>query len=155
MGLIYVNPEGVQRPSPDPSEDCSPDVRLKPSQRMAMNDEETVALTAGGHTVGKAHGNGQAQNLGPAPEGAEINEQGLGWMNHSTRSVGRDTVTSVLEGAWTTHPTQWDNGYFHLLLNYEWELTKSPAGAHSGDLYTSSRKTCPWTWRNHPSNWNR
>jgi catalase-peroxidase len=95
-----------------------------------MNDEETVALTAGGHTVGKAHGNGKAQNLGPAPEGADVAEQGLGWMNHTTRSVGRDTVTSGIEGAWTTHPTQWDNGYFHLLLNYEWELTKSPAGAN-------------------------
>ena len=127
MGLIYVNPEGVLG-QPDPLLTAQ-DVRLT-FKRMAMNDEETVALTAGGHTVGKAHGNGQAQNLGPAPEGAEINEQGLGWMNHSTRSVGRDTVTSGLEGAWTTHPTQWDNGYFHLLLNYEWELTKSPAGAH-------------------------
>jgi catalase-peroxidase len=97
---------------------------------MAMNDEETVALTAGGHTVGKAHGNGKAANLGPAPEGADIHEAGLGWMNHTTRSVGRDTVTSGLEGAWTTNPTQWDNGYFKLLLEYEWELTKSPAGAN-------------------------
>jgi len=97
--------------------------------RMAMDDEETVALTAGGHTVGKAHGNGNASNLGPAPEGAPIEEAGLGWMNHTTRGVGRDTVTSGLEGAWTSHPTQWDNGYFKLLLGYEWELTKSPAGA--------------------------
>lgn len=127
MGLIYVNPEGVNG-QPDPLRTAQ-DVRLT-FARMAMDDEETVALTAGGHTVGKAHGNGQAQNLGPAPEGAEVNEQGLGWMNHSTRSVGRDTVTSGIEGAWTTHPTQWDNGYFHLLLNYEWELTKSPAGAN-------------------------
>jgi catalase-peroxidase len=127
MGLIYVNPEGVNG-QPDPLRTAQ-DVRLT-FARMAMDDEETVALTAGGHTVGKAHGNGQAQNLGPAPEGAEVNEQGLGWMNHSTRSVGRNTVTSGIEGAWTTYPTQWDNGYFHLLLNYEWELTKSPAGAN-------------------------
>jgi catalase-peroxidase len=104
------------------------DVRLT-FKRMAMNDEETVALTAGGHTVGKAHGNGSAQNLGPVPEGADVAEQGLGWMNHSTRAVGRDTVSSGLEGAWTTHPTQWDNGYFHMLLQHEWELTHSPAGA--------------------------
>ncbi|OYU11771.1 MAG: catalase/peroxidase HPI [Comamonadaceae bacterium PBBC1] len=127
MGLIYVNPEGVNG-QPDPLRTAQ-DVRLT-FARMAMDDEETVALTAGGHTVGKAHGNGQAQNLGPAPEGADLNEQGLGWMNHSTRSVGRDTVTSGIEGAWTTHPTQWDNGYFHMLLSYEWALTKSPAGAH-------------------------
>lgn len=126
MGLIYVNPEGVNG-QPDPLRTAQ-DVRLT-FARMAMNDEETVALTAGGHTVGKAHGNGSASNLGPAPEGADVQEQGLGWMNHTTRSVGRDTVSSGIEGAWTTHPTQWDNGYFHLLLSYEWELTKSPAGA--------------------------
>ncbi len=96
---------------------------------MAMNDEETVALTAGGHTVGKAHGNGLESNLGPAPEAADITEQGLGWINHKTRGIGRDAVTSGLEGAWTTHPTQWDNGYFDLLMNHEWELKKSPAGA--------------------------
>ena len=94
-----------------------------------MNDEETVALTAGGHTVGKSHGNGRAENLGPSPEGADISEQGMGWMNHTTRSVGRDTMTSGIEGAWTTHPTKWDSGYFDLLLGYEWELKKSPAGA--------------------------
>lgn len=126
MGLIYVNPEGVNG-KPDPLKTAA-HVR-ETFARMAMNDEETVALTAGGHTVGKAHGNGKASNLGPAPEGAPIEEAGLGWMNHTTRGIGRDTVTSGLEGAWTTHPTQWDNGYFHLLLNYEWELTKSPAGA--------------------------
>ncbi len=126
MGLIYVNPEGVDG-KPDPLKTAR-DVRVT-FARMAMNDEETVALTAGGHTVGKCHGNGSAANLGPAPEGAELDEQGLGWMNHSTRGVGRDTVTSGLEGAWTTHPTQWDNGYFTLLLNYDWELKKSPAGA--------------------------
>jgi catalase-peroxidase len=127
MGLIYVNPEGVMG-KPDPQRTAH-DVRLT-FARMAMNDEETCALTAGGHTVGKAHGNGKAENNGPAPEGAEIHEQGFGWQNHTTRSVGRDAVTSGIEGAWTTNPTKWDNGYFHLLLNYEWELTKSPAGAN-------------------------
>ena len=126
MGLIYVNPEGVDG-KPDPLRTAQ-DVRVT-FARMAMNDEETVALTAGGHTVGKAHGNGSAANLGPAPEAADVNEQGLGWNNHTTRGVGRDTVTSGIEGAWTTHPTQWDNGYFTLLLNYDWALTKSPAGA--------------------------
>ena len=126
MGLIYVNPEGVDG-KPDPLKTAH-DIRVT-FARMAMNDEETVALTAGGHTVGKAHGNGNAKNLGPAPEAAPVEEQGLGWMNHKTRGVGRDTVTSGIEGAWTTHPTKWDNGYFHLLLNYDWELTKSPAGA--------------------------
>ena len=126
MGLIYVNPEGVDG-KPDPLKTAR-DVRLT-FARMAMNDEETVALTAGGHTVGKCHGNGQATRLGPAPEGAELEEQGLGWINHTSRGVGRDTVTSGLEGAWTTHPTQWDNGYFELLLNHDWELKKSPAGA--------------------------
>jgi catalase-peroxidase len=126
MGLIYVNPEGVDG-KPDPLKTAH-DVRVT-FERMAMNDEETVALTGGGHTVGKCHGNGNAANLGPAPEGAELDEQGLGWQNHTTRGIGRDTVTSGIEGAWTTHPTQWDNGYFHLLLNYDWELKKSPAGA--------------------------
>ena len=127
MGLIYVNPEGVNG-QPDPKRTA---LHIRETfARMAMNDEETVALTAGGHTVGKAHGNGKASNLGPAPEGADIVEGGLGWMNHSTRSVGRDTVTSGIEGAWTTNPTQWDNGYFYLLLKYEWKLTKSPAGAN-------------------------
>ncbi|MDX9842757.1 MAG: catalase/peroxidase HPI [Aquabacterium sp.] len=126
MGLIYVNPEGVDG-KPDPLKTAH-DVRVT-FARMAMNDEETVALTAGGHTVGKCHGNGSAANLGPAPEGAELEEQGLGWNNHKSRGIGRDTVTSGIEGAWTTHPTQWDNGYFDLLLGYEWELKKSPAGA--------------------------
>lgn len=126
MGLIYVNPEGVNGVS-DPLRTAQ-DIRLT-FARMAMNDEETVALTAGGHTVGKAHGNGSADNLGAAPEGAELHEQGLGWNNQVGRGVGRDTVTSGIEGAWTTHPTTWDNGYFDLLFKYEWELTKSPAGA--------------------------
>ncbi|MBP6644694.1 MAG: catalase/peroxidase HPI [Burkholderiaceae bacterium] len=126
MGLIYVNPEGVNG-TPDPLRTAQ-DVRLT-FARMAMNDEETVALTAGGHTVGKAHGNGDAKRLGAAPEGADVAEQGLGWMNHSSRGVGRDTVSSGIEGAWTTHPTKWDNGYFYLLFTYDWELKKSPAGA--------------------------
>lgn len=126
MGLIYVNPQGVDG-QPDPLKTAR-DVRIT-FARMAMNDEETVALTAGGHTVGKAHGNGDAAKLGPEPEGAELEEQGLGWNNHSSRGVGRDAVTSGLEGAWTTHPTQWDNGYFDLLLGYDWWLQKSPAGA--------------------------
>ena len=126
MGLIYVNPEGVNGIS-DPLKTAA-QVR-ETFARMAMNDEETVALTAGGHTVGKAHGNGSASRLGPAPEGAEISEQGFGWMNHETRSIGRDTVSSGIEGAWTTNPTKWDNGYFHMLFTHEWELKKSPAGA--------------------------
>ena len=126
MGLIYVNPEGVDG-KPDPIKTAH-DIRVT-FARMAMNDEETVALTAGGHTVGKAHGNGYAANLGESPEGASIEEQGLGWINHKTRGVGRDTVTSGIEGAWTTNPTKWDNGYFEMLLNHEWELKKSPAGA--------------------------
>ncbi len=126
MGLIYVNPEGVDG-KPDPLKTAH-DVRVT-FARMAMNDEETVALTAGGHTVGKAHGNGDAAHLGPTPEGAGLEEQGFGWMNHKTRGIGRNTVTSGIEGAWTTNPTQWDNGYFKLLLNYDWELAKSPAGA--------------------------
>ncbi|MEH6807408.1 MAG: catalase/peroxidase HPI [Hyphomonas oceanitis] len=126
MGLIYVNPQGRDG-KPDPLKSAH-DVRVT-FARMAMNDEETVALTAGGHTVGKAHGNGLESNLSPAPEAADITEQGLGWINHKTRGIGSDAVTSGLEGAWTTHPTQWDNGYFDLLLNHEWELKKSPAGA--------------------------
>ncbi|MBJ6975960.1 catalase/peroxidase HPI [Vibrio cholerae] len=126
MGLIYVNPEGVDG-NPDPLKTAH-DMRVT-FARMAMNDEETVALTAGGHTVGKAHGNGKASNLGPDPEAADLHEQGLGWNNHTSRGVGRNTVTSGIEGAWTTHPTRWDNEYFYLLLSYEWQLTKSPAGA--------------------------
>jgi catalase-peroxidase len=126
MGLIYVNPEGVDG-KPDPLKTAR-DVRLT-FARMAMNDEETVALTAGGHTVGKCHGNGSAKNLGPDPEAEDVDAQGLGWLNKTGRGVGRDTVTSGIEGAWTTHPTKWDNGYFYLLFTYDWELKKSPAGA--------------------------
>jgi catalase-peroxidase len=126
MGLIYVNPEGVDG-KPDPLKTAH-DVRVT-FARMAMNDEETVALTAGGHTVGKCHGNGDATLLGPAPEAAEVDDQGLGWINKTKRGIGHDTVTSGIEGAWTTHPTKWDGGYFDMLLNREWELKKSPAGA--------------------------
>lgn len=126
MGLIYVNPQGVDG-KPDPLKTAQ-DVRMT-FKRMAMNDEETVALTAGGHTVGKAHGNGQESDLGASPEGAEIHEQGFGWMNQKGKGNAEATVTSGLEGSWTTHPTKWDHGYFHLLFSYEWELKKSPAGA--------------------------
>ncbi|WP_338882559.1 catalase/peroxidase HPI [Aeromonas hydrophila] len=126
MGLIYVNPEGVDG-NPDPLKTAH-DMRVT-FARMGMNDEETVALTAGGHTVGKAHGNGSAAKLGPAPEGADVHEQGLGWINHESRGIGRDTVTSGLEGAWTSNPTRWDNGYFKMLLGHDWWLKKSPAGA--------------------------
>ena len=126
MGLIYVNPEGVDG-KPDPLKTAH-DVRTT-FQRMAMNDEETVALTAGGHTVGKAHGNGDASILGPEPEAGGIENQGFGWLNPKNNGNGADTVTSGLEGAWTTHPTRWDNEYFDILLNHDWELKKSPAGA--------------------------
>ncbi len=126
MGLIYVNPEGVDG-QPDPLKTAH-DMRVT-FARMAMNDEETVALTAGGHTVGKAHGNGNAGDLGPAPEGEDVEAQGFGWLNKKGRGIGRNTVTSGVEGAWTTHPTKWDNGYFAMLLKHDWELTKSPAGA--------------------------
>lgn len=126
MGLIYVNPEGVNG-QPDPLRTAQ-DVRLT-FARMAMDDEETVALTAGGHTVGKCHGNGKADLLGPDPESADVSEQGLGWHSKNGKGFGRDTVTSGIEGAWTTHPTKWDNGYFYLLFTYDWELKKSPAGA--------------------------
>ncbi|MCW8855740.1 MAG: catalase/peroxidase HPI [Kangiella sp.] len=126
MGLIYVNPEGVDG-NPDPLKTAE-DIRVT-FKRMAMDDEETVALTAGGHTVGKCHGNGDEKLLGPEPEAADVEEQGLGWNNKTKRGIGRDTLTSGIEGAWTTEPTKWDNGYFKMLLNHEWELKKSPAGA--------------------------
>lgn len=126
MGLIYVNPQGVDG-QPDPLKTAQ-DVRLT-FARMAMNDEETVALTAGGHTVGKSHGNGKAELLGPDPESADVDAQGLGWESKNGKGFGRDTVTSGIEGAWTTHPTKWDNGYFKMLFNHEWALKKSPAGA--------------------------
>ncbi|MFD2552415.1 catalase/peroxidase HPI [Bizionia sediminis] len=126
MGLIYVNPEGVNG-VPDPLKTAA-HVR-ETFARMAMNDEETVALTAGGHTVGKTHGNGDASLLGPEPEAANLEEQGLGWHNPHKTGKGRYTVTSGLEGAWTTHPTKWDAGYFDMLFKHDWELVKSPAGA--------------------------
>lgn len=124
MGLIYVNPEGVDG-KPDPLRTAQ-DVRLT-FKRMGMNDEETVALIAGGHTVGKAHGNGDASILGPAPEAADPDTQGLGWIN--PKGNAEHTVTSGLEGAWSTYPDKWNNSYFYLLLCHDWELTKSPAGA--------------------------
>ena len=140
MGLIYVNPEGVDG-NPDPLKTAQ-DIRMT-FTRMAMNDEETVALTAGGHTVGKAHGNGNVANLGPPPEGAPLEDEGLGWINHTTRGVGRDTVSSGIEGAWTTHPTKWDSGYFEMLLNHEWQLTKSPAGAWQYEPVSIKEKDKP------------
>ena len=126
MGLIYVNPEGVDG-NPDPLKTAK-DMRTTFS-RMAMNDEETVALTAGGHTVGKTHGQGDASVLGPAPEGADIEEQGFGWKNPTGKGNAEHTVSSGLEGAWTTYPDRWNNTYFYLLFTYDWELTKSAAGA--------------------------
>ncbi|WP_421309520.1 catalase/peroxidase HPI [Aeromonas veronii] len=140
MGLIYLNPEGVDG-QPDPLKTAQ-DMRVT-FARMAMDDEETVALTAGGHTVGKAHGNGDAKQLGPEPEGASLEEQGLGWINHHSRGIGRNTVTSGIEGAWTTHPTQWDNGYFELLFKYDWWLQKSPAGAHQWEPINIAEEDMP------------
>ena len=127
MGLIYVNPQGPDG-NPDPLASAK-DIR-ETFSRMAMNDEETVALTAGGHTFGKAHGAGSEDLVGVEPEGAPIEQMGLGWKNAHGSGQGRDSITSGIEGAWTANPTQWDNGYFDLLLEYEWELVKSPAGAH-------------------------
>ncbi|MBP3966662.1 catalase/peroxidase HPI [Paenibacillus lignilyticus] len=127
MGLIYVNPEGPNG-SPDPLASAR-DIR-ETFKRMGMNDEETVALVAGGHTFGKAHGAGDAALVGAEPEGASIEAQGLGWLSTHGSGKGRDTITSGIEGAWTANPTQWDNGFFELLLGYEWKLTKSPAGAN-------------------------
>ncbi|MDX1917009.1 MAG: peroxidase family protein, partial [Rickettsiaceae bacterium] len=122
MGLIYVNPEGVNG-KPDPAKTA---LHIRATfARMGMNDEETVALTAGGHTLGKCHGNGKVELLGPAPENAAIEDQGFGWVNHLERGIGRNTVTSGIEGAWTKNPTKWDYGYFHMLFNYEWESRKS------------------------------
>src|SRR5574343_162025 len=126
MGLIYVNPEGVDG-KPDPLKTAK-DMRVT-FARMAMNDEETVALTAGGHTVGKAHGNGDAQALGVGPEAGDLENQGFGWLNPKGNGNGPDTITSGLEGAWTSHPDKWNHTYFDILFNHEWELKKSPAGA--------------------------
>lgn len=126
MGLIYVNPEGVDG-NPDPLKTAK-DVRTT-FKRMAMDDVETVALIAGGHTVGKSHGNGDPSLLQPNPEAADVHEQGLGWRNPKGKGNSEDTLSSGIEGAWTSNPTRWDYGYFHLLFSYEWELKKSPAGA--------------------------
>src|SRR5690606_17476109 len=133
MGLIYVNPEGPDG-EPDPLASAR-DIR-ETFARMAMNDEETVALTAGGHTFGKAHGAGDAAQVGAEPEAADIAEQGLGWISKHGSGLGNDAITSGIEGSWTPNPVQWDNGYFDVLFGYEWELVKSPAGA--------------WQW--HPKN---
>ncbi len=127
MGLIYVNPQGPDG-NPDPIA-SGKDIR-ETFSRMAMNDEETVALTAGGHTFGKAHGAASEDNVGVEPEGAEIEQMGFGWRNAHGSGQGRDAITSGIEGPWTVNPTQWDNGYFDLLFKYDWELVKSPAGAH-------------------------
>ncbi|MDA7949256.1 MAG: catalase/peroxidase HPI [Hyphomicrobiaceae bacterium] len=126
MGLIYVNPEGVDG-KPDPHKTA--EAVRETFARMAMNDEETAALTAGGHTVGKAHGNGDASKLGPEPEGASVEDQGFGWKNPGGKGVGGDAITSGLEGAWTTNPTEFDMGYFDMLLDHEWEIQSSAAGA--------------------------
>ncbi|MDO6681196.1 catalase/peroxidase HPI [Oceanobacter sp. 5_MG-2023] len=126
MGLIYVNPEGVNG-HPDPLKTAA-QIR-ETFARMAMDDEETAALTAGGHTLGKCHGNGRAEDLSPDPEASDIEAQGMGWTNTKGRGIGRDTVVSGIEGAWTANPTQWDMGWFEMLFGHEWELKKSPAGA--------------------------
>jgi catalase-peroxidase len=137
MGLIYVNPEGVDG-KPDPLKTAK-DVRMT-FKRMAMNDEETVALTAGGHTVGKAHGHGDASVLGPEPEAAELEEQGFGWTNPKGKGNAEDTVTSGLEGAWTSTPDKWNHSYFYLLLNYEWELKKKPCRSMAMGTYGHKRR---------------
>jgi catalase-peroxidase len=140
MGLIYVNPEGVDG-KPDPLKTA--EAVRETFARMAMDDEETVALTAGGHTVGKAHGNGDASKLGPEPEGADVEEQGFGWRNPNGSGVGREAVTSGIEGAWTTHPTVFDDGYFDLLFKYDWELKKSPAGANQWEPVDIAEEDMP------------
>jgi catalase-peroxidase len=137
MGLIYVNPEGPNG-NPDPLSSAR-DIR-ETFARMAMNDEETVALVAGGHTFGKAHGAGDAALVGPDPEASPIEAQGLGWLSTHGTGKGRDTITSGIEGAWTANPTQWDNGFFDLLFGYEWELSKSPAGAYQWIAVNPSEK---------------
>jgi catalase-peroxidase len=138
MGLIYVNPEGPNG-KPDPLASAR-DIR-ETFKRMAMNDEETVALVAGGHTFGKAHGAGDPTLVGPAPEGASIEEQGLGWTNAFGTGKGVHTTTSGVEGAWTPNPIKWDHGYFDTLLGHEWELSKSPAGAHQWTTKSAASKT--------------
>ncbi|ENV58574.1 MULTISPECIES: catalase/peroxidase HPI [Acinetobacter] len=140
MGLIYVNPEGVDG-NPDPLRTAH-DMRVT-FDRMGMDDEETVALTAGGHTVGKCHGNGRAEKLGAEVEGADVEFQGLGWFNPEGSGNAGNTMASGIEGAWTTHPTKWDNEYFYLLLTYDWELRKSPAGAWQWEPVTIKEEDMP------------
>ncbi|MDO5641314.1 MAG: catalase/peroxidase HPI [Paracoccus sp. (in: a-proteobacteria)] len=140
MGLIYVNPEGVNG-KPDPLKTAAQ--MRETFKRMAMNDEETVALTVGGHTIGKCHGNGRAENLTDAPEGAPIELQGLGWMNKSGAGTGRNQVVSGIEGAWTTDPTKWDDGFLKMLLEHDWELRKSPAGAHQWEPVSIAEEDKP------------
>jgi catalase-peroxidase len=140
MGLIYVNPEGVDG-KPDPLKTA--EAVRETFARMAMNDEETVALTAGGHTVGKTHGNGDASKLGPDPEGAPVEEQGLGWHNPNETGKGRYTVTSGIEGAWTSNPTTFDMGYFDMLLDHEWEIRTSPAGARQWEPVDIAEEDMP------------
>ncbi len=140
MGLIYVNPEG---PNGEPAPlKAARDIR-ETFARMAMNDEETVALIAGGHTFGKAHGAGDAANVGPEPEGAGLEQQGFGWKNSHGSGKGGDTITSGLEGAWTATPIQWDNSFFETMFKYDWELTKSPAGAQQWVPTDSAAATVP------------
>ena len=140
MGLIYVNPEGVNG-QPDPVKTAA-HVR-ETFARMAMNDEETVALTAGGHTVGKAHGNGDAGALGPEPEAGAVHDQAFGWLNPNMDGKASQAITSGIEGAWTTNPTKWDNGYFAMLFKHDWELTKSPAGANQWKPVTIAQEDMP------------
>ena len=140
MGLIYVNPEGPNG-NPDPLA-AAKDIR-ETFRRMAMNDEETVALIVGGHTFGKTHGAAGAEYVGPEPEGAPLEEQGLGWKNTFGSGKGDDAITSGLEGAWTNDPTKWDNGFLDNLYNYEWELTTSPAGAKQWTLRRIPRPRAP------------
>jgi catalase-peroxidase len=137
MGLIYVNPEGVDGVQ-DPLRTAQ-DMRVT-FDRMGMDDEETVALTAGGHTVGKAHGNGKAENLGADVESADVEFQGLGWHNSEGTGNGANTMVSGLEGAWTTHPTKWDNEFFYLLFTYEWEKPPVLRVRNNGNRLTSKRK---------------
>ncbi len=140
MGLIYVNPEGVDG-KPDPMKTA--EAVRETFARMAMNDEETVALTAGGHTVGKTHGNGDASKLGPDPESADVDQQGFGWHNPSGKGKGRDTITSGIEGAWTSNPTKFDMGYFDMLLGHEWQIRTSPAGARQWQPVEIAEKDMP------------
>jgi len=154
MGLIYVNPEG---PDGVPSAVASGRDIRETFKRMAMNDEETVALIAGGHTFGKMHGAGDAKLVGPAPEAAPLEEMGLGWINKFGSGKGNDTTTSGLEGAWKPNPTTWDDGYFRMLLDYDWDLVKSPAGANqwvvSSGKPMASRPSQPAPWPTPLSTW--